>query len=80
MADILLLLGAALCAISIPAALIALLRTEAPRAAAILLVGGVLALALAAWINRAASASASLAPPGAGFFPDPACLSAACPV
>ena len=51
MADILLLLGAALCALSIPAALIALLRTEAPRAAAILLVGGVLALALAAWVE-----------------------------
>ena len=48
MADILLLLGAALCALSIPAALISLLRTEAPRAAAILLAGGVLALALAA--------------------------------
>ncbi len=51
MADILLLLGAALCALSIPAALIALLRTEAPRAAAILLMGGVLALALAAWLQ-----------------------------
>ena len=51
MADILLLLGAALCVLSIPAALISLLRTEAPRAAAILLVGGVLALALAAWVQ-----------------------------
>ncbi|MBA4492509.1 hypothetical protein [Paracoccus sp. S1E-3] len=51
MADILLLLGAALCTLSLPAALISLLRTEAPRAAAILLVGGILALALAAWLQ-----------------------------
>ena len=69
MADILLLLGAALCALSLPAALISLLRTEAPRAAAILLVGGVLALALAAWIQPGSVGFAQLGGAWGRLFP-----------
>ena len=69
MADILLLLGAALCALSIPAALISLLRTEAPRAAAILLAGGVLALALAAWLQPGSVGFSQLGAAWGRLFP-----------
>ena len=69
MADILLLLGAALCVLSIPAAIISLLRTEAPRGAAILLVAGVLALALAAWLQPGSVGCAQIGAAWDRLFP-----------
>lgn len=51
MTDILLLIGTGLCALSVLVALIELLQTRAPRAAAILLVGGIAVLAYTAWQN-----------------------------
>lgn len=69
MADILLLLGATLCALSIVAAVVALLQTQAPRAAAILLVGGILALALAAWLQPGSVGFPQLAGAWGRLFP-----------
>ncbi|WP_313135187.1 hypothetical protein [Paracoccus jeotgali] len=51
MSDFLLLLGVALCALSLVAAIVSVLMTRAPRGAAILLVAGILSLALAAWVE-----------------------------
>lgn len=51
MADILLLLGTGICILSVLAALIAVLRTEAPRTAAILLCLGIAVLVVAAVIE-----------------------------
>ncbi len=50
MTDTLLLIGTGLCVLSVIAAVIALLQTRAPRGAAILLVGGILVLAVTAWL------------------------------
>ena len=51
MTDILLLLGVALFALSLVAAIVAVLRTNAPRGAAVLLVASLLSLAVAAWLQ-----------------------------
>ena len=51
MSDILLLAGIALCLLSVLAAVYALARTEAPRAAAIALVLGILFLIGGAWLD-----------------------------
>lgn len=51
MTDILLLIGTALCVLSVPMAVIALARTEAPRAAAAALVLGLVAIFFAAWAD-----------------------------
>ncbi|TKW68577.1 MAG: hypothetical protein DI616_00855 [Paracoccus denitrificans] len=51
MAEILLLLGAGLCLLSVPAAVVALLQNRPPRGAAILFVAGTAILALDAWLN-----------------------------
>ncbi|WBU54031.1 hypothetical protein [Paracoccus sp. SCSIO 75233] len=50
MADILLLLGVFFCALSVVAAIISVLRTQAPRGAAIMLCAGLIMLAVAAWM------------------------------
>lgn len=51
MADLLLLLGAGLCVLSVIAAAVSLLQTRPPRAAAILLTAGIGLLALTAWLE-----------------------------
>ncbi|MRX49229.1 hypothetical protein GI374_01990 [Paracoccus sp. S-4012] len=50
MADLLLLAGVLLCLLSLPLALIAVARTEAPRSAAASLVLGIALMFLAAWL------------------------------
>ncbi|SDE56756.1 hypothetical protein SAMN05421538_10830 [Paracoccus isoporae] len=51
MADVLLLLGTALCVLSVLSAIISVLRTQAPRPAAILLCLGIAVLVVAAVIE-----------------------------
>lgn len=51
MTDILLLLGAGLCLLSLPLAVIALAQTRPPRGAAAALVFGIAAIFLAAWLE-----------------------------
>lgn len=54
MIDLLLVLGVALCAVSVLMALVAVIRTQAPRGAAVTMVLGVLVLFAASWLgNRA---------------------------
>lgn len=54
MADLLLLVGTALLAVSVIMAIIAVLQTQAPRGAAGIFVLGVLVLIVGAWIDPAA--------------------------
>ena len=49
MTDLLLVIGTALCVLSVPLAVISLARTEAPRSAAAALVIGLIAIFFAAW-------------------------------
>lgn len=51
MSDLLLLAGVLLCLLSLPLAVIQLVRTEAPRAAVLALVGGIVLIFAAAWLN-----------------------------
>ncbi|WP_104491713.1 hypothetical protein [Paracoccus denitrificans] len=51
MIDILLLAGAALCALSVLMAIVSVVRTQAPRGAALLLVLGIVLLFAAAWLD-----------------------------
>lgn len=51
MSDLLLLAGVALCLLSLPLAVIQLLRTEAPRAAVLALVGGIVLIFAGAAMN-----------------------------
>ncbi|MBM3603974.1 MAG: hypothetical protein FJX25_04275 [Alphaproteobacteria bacterium] len=53
MSDLLLLLGVALCLLSVVLAVVQLLRTQPPRAAAICFVAGIAALLAGAWLNPA---------------------------
>ncbi|MFD1880184.1 hypothetical protein [Paracoccus pacificus] len=52
MTDILLLLGVALCAISLPLAVIALVQTQPPRGAAIVFVLGIIVMFAGAWMDQ----------------------------
>lgn len=51
MTDLLLLAGVLLCLLSLPVAVIQLLRTEPPRAAVLALVAGIVLIFAAAWLN-----------------------------
>jgi len=51
MTDLLLLAGIALCILSVPLAVIGLLRTEPPRAAAAVLLLGFILIGLGAWFS-----------------------------
>lgn len=51
MIDILLLAGAALCALSVLMAVVAVARTQAPRAAAVVLVLGIVVMFAASWLD-----------------------------
>ncbi|WBU61147.1 hypothetical protein [Paracoccus albus] len=60
MTDIFLLLGSGLCLLSVLAAVVDLLRTQAPRTAAILLVAGLVVLGFAAWREPGSVGAAQL--------------------
>lgn len=52
MIDLLLLLGVGLCALSVVMAVVSVLRTQAPRAAALALVLGIIVLFAASWAGK----------------------------
>lgn len=68
MADTLLLLGTALCVLSVFAAVLALLQTRAPRGAAILFIAGIAILALTAWLHPGSVGLPQLQAAWAGVF------------